>query len=55
MNETGNIYLETQPDNLDLTDLFAKLLLGGSLPIFDINTVIDKQTSKLILKVCSSN
>lgn len=45
------MHLKNVQHSIDLTELFAKLLLAGSLPIFDIDTVIDKQSSKILLKV----
>lgn len=49
MENVGSLYLETVPETLDLTEIFVKVLLGGSLPLFDVGIVT--YSNIFILKV----
>ncbi|KAK5646634.1 hypothetical protein RI129_005098 [Pyrocoelia pectoralis] len=52
VKEVGN-FMDTQEgsENIDITKIFANLVLRRSLQIMDVELDIDKQTSKFILKL----
>lgn len=54
LNSVGYIVNDTTAEHLDLTDLFAKILLGGSMPLFEIGIDVDKQSGKYILQVSNN-